>query len=126
MEDGEAGIAEDIGAEIGEGIREPKRVRNPLLPNSAEMELHMLTHVPFSGRGSSFKFSARMNVGGVRVGRTTGKDGVGGTQRHFPRVRWGGLVPRGGKDYGHPHARIQSPPAAPPASKAARGGLHGP
>lgn len=32
-------------AEVGEGVREPKKVHNLVLPRRAEMDLHMLTHV---------------------------------------------------------------------------------
>ena len=47
VENGETGIAEDIDAEVDEETREPKKVHNPVLPSRAEMEQHMLTHVPF-------------------------------------------------------------------------------
>ena len=54
---------EEIEAEVNEETREPKRVHDPVLPSRAEMDLHMLTHVPFRswcehcvcGRGEGVK-----------------------------------------------------------------------
>jgi hypothetical protein len=54
---------EVIEAELSEEAREPKKVHNPALPSRAEMELHMLTHLPFRswcehcvrGRGESVR-----------------------------------------------------------------------
>jgi hypothetical protein len=54
---------EVIEAELNEEVREPRKVHNPALPSRAEIELHMLTHLPFRswcehcvrGRGESVK-----------------------------------------------------------------------
>lgn len=47
VDDDEAGIAEDVEAAVHEGNREPEKVHNFVLPSRTEMDLHMLTHVPF-------------------------------------------------------------------------------
>ena len=55
MEEGMGGEApaggeeahEEIEAEESEEPREPKKIHDPALPSQAEVDAHMLTHVPF-------------------------------------------------------------------------------
>ena len=43
-----ANKGEDVeGEEVDDRVREPMKVHNPLLPSGAEIEQHMLTHLPF-------------------------------------------------------------------------------
>jgi hypothetical protein len=38
---------EEIEAEVNEEVRVPKKVHNLALPSRAEVEMHMLAHLPF-------------------------------------------------------------------------------